>query len=972
MLAGMHDTNAEDAWRALDIDALEACNEAAEDPVAQWQSIALALCRRLDALDCMAALDALASCPPTTVLAGRSVEAWIALGEAFVDANLLSLGVDARYGKSVEVSVPLFHSSAVVSCIASLAAGAADYEMFSSELLGSDDPLLWFEGAPLLARLAILRGDAATLRKVHEGAKATYKAAPWFGYLDEQASLHEQAAGMEAAAANDSFFATRENSEANAVLRMLGSPDEDAVITSLAGIRERLDGGRERSAILRLDREQLKEFLAAGATVIVHEERPVHPGFAKLCGFDDETGIVLADSMLSPGRELRQWREQEVRMALYGSSALIVANDKTFALQHDSGLATLGVTETTQHDPELGRARQEQLAQQAVESCADVPRAWQLHGQALFAQLAAEELQGENADGPMEQWYGNARTHFAKAEWAHQVYAQALEYWGQFEEAAIAWNDAYSLDSHDARNLLGIARTRAREGLVNAAIPYARRALCADPTALDAWRLRAELASSSQDGQVATQAASIVLQAEPNDPTAHRIIGAQAERDGALEQALEHFDSASEGGDGSQLARASILAARLGDFEGAKARALAVLDIDPETYANHLRASECFVRIGASEDAIGILEYAISRFGPHEALVLGYASRIVDLLPQEECAQRVHAFVESWAEYEQPLTTLGTSLSGAGLLELAVVCFEGAHRAGPDSLNPTWQQVQSYLRHDRRDEATELLKGMLEKTSLPHAHAIWTELQGASAPDACWESLGKADAESDPVLVWASARYLAEERGDEDAVSGLSERLLGVPMSALGSALGFLVQSKAMRLAGDLMPVVEKHRDAKEGRENTLHVQALYAYEAGAFDKAADLLGAMHEEFPTSTVTWQELDIVREAGNADLLRLLGEKALQRLLRGSPESFGDGFTERAHLAAAEILVGDYEPMERMLAEHPHCIPLLECASLASFAANRELSDRCFGKLLEVAPGRAQKIERKRSGEKGANV
>ena len=972
MLARMHDTNAEDAWRALDIDALEACHEAAEETVAQWQSVALALCRRLDALDCMAALDALASCPPTTSLAGRSVEDWIALGQAFVDANLLSLGVDARYGKNVEVTFPLFHSSAVVSCIGSLTSGGADYEKFSSELLASDDPLSWFEGAPLLARLAVLYGDAETLGKVHEKAKACYEAAPWFRYLDEQASLCEQAAGMETAAAKDMFFATRENAEANAVLRMLGSSDEDALITSLAGIQERLDSGRERSAILRLDREQLKDVLAAGATVIVHEERPVHPGFARLCAFDDETGIVLADSMLSPGRELRPWREQEARMALYGGSALVIANDQTFALSHDSGLATLGVTETTQHDPESGRARQEQLARQAVESCADVPRAWQLHGQALFAQLAAEELEGGNADGPMEQWYGNARTRFAQAEWAHQVYAQALEYWGQFEEAAIAWNDAYSLDSHDARNLLGIARTRAREGLVNAATPYARRALCADPTALDAWRLRAELASSSQDGQVASQAASIVLQAQPNDPTAHRIIAAQAERDGALEQALEHLDSAAEGGDGSQLARASILAARLGDFEGAKARALAVLDEDPETYANHLRASACFVRIGAAEDAIGILEYAISRFGPHEALVVGYASRIVDLLPQEECAQRVHAFVESWAEYEQPLTTLGTSLSGAGLLELAVVCFEGAHRAGPDLLNPTWQQVQSYLRHNRRDEATELLKGMLEKTSLPHAHAIWTELQGASAPDACWESLGKADAESDPVLVWASARYLAEQRGDEEAVIGLSERLLGVPMSSLGSALGFLVQSKAMQLAADLMLLVEKHRDAKDGRESILHAQALYAHESGALDKAAELLGAMHEEFPTSTVTWQELDIVREAGNADLLRTLSEKALQRLLRGSPESFGDGYTERAHLAAAETLVGDCEPMERLLAEHPLSVPLLECAALVSFATNREFSDQCLGKLLGVAPGRAQTVERKRSGGKGANL
>tara|TARA_R110002096_G_scaffold299503_3_gene494062 strand:+ start:22085 stop:24997 length:2913 start_codon:yes stop_codon:yes gene_type:complete len=969
MLEAMHDMNAEDAWQSLNITALEECSEPLGEPSSHWQQIALALSHRRDALDCMAAVEALATCDSDTRLAGRTLGGWSLLGKAYIDSSLLSLGLEPKYGFPGDRTYPQFFSSQVANCVSLYRTGAPGYEEFSSALLASNDPLLWYEGAPLLARLAIMQGDGSVLRELHSIATENFREAPWYSFLEEQVALYEQT-DIGRCVEVRTFFAEEAKAEADAVLRMLGG-ELGSELTSLAGIQARIDSKHERSAILTLDKAQLCEFLAAGATVVVHEERPVHPGFSKLCAFDESSEIVLVDSMLTPGRELRRWQEQESRMHLYGASALVVLGEKAIALVHDEGLATLGVTETTQHDPELGRARQEQLARLAVESCKDIPRAWQLHGLALFAQLAAEELEGKNADGPMEQWYGHARTRFAEAEWAHQIYAQALEEWGLFEEAAIAWNDAYRLDSFDARNLLGIARTRAREGLVNAAIPYARRALCADPGALDAWRLRAELAASVEDTAAASQAASIVLLAKPDDPTGHRIIGSQAERDDSLQQALEHFDSAAEGGNTSHLARASMLAARLGDFEGAQARALAVLERDPENYANHLRASECFVRTGSVDDAVGVLEYALSRFGPHEALVIGYSERIIDLLSEEDCTARVRAFLESWGEYEQPLTNLGQSLSTAGRLALAIECFERAHRAGPDSLNPIWQQVQSYVRNDSRDAANELLKDMLEKTPLPHAHALWTELNGAATPDACWESLGKADAESDPVLVWASARFLADERGDEEAVAGLTERLLGVPIRAIGSALGYLVQTKALSLAGHLIPMLEQHSNAKDGLENTLHSRSLYAYHTGDLQMAATLLDEMHSEFPSSTVTWQELTMVLEAGNADVLRRLSDKALRALRRGSPESFGDGMTEQANLAAAEMLAGEFGPMEDLLEAHPLCIPALECAAKAAYANHRERADAWMEKLAALAPGRFLQLDRWTTAAKGAN-
>ncbi len=961
---------ARQAWQTLDLDGVAEGEEAERE---SWQHIALSLCDRSDALSCLVAIQGLSAYEESELHAGRSTSEWRALGQHYVDCCLHRLGLTPRYAEVLDVRFPWVFGRSVRELVESLREGGLEYREFAEALFATRDPLFWFEAAPLLARLSIAKADSKTLDSLVAIAKEEFADAPWIDFLVRQATLQAESAFPGRQPAERVAFAGGEAEEGMAVLRGMKVPLPKGTVSSLAGLQRSLDPAGERSVILRVSVESLGEFLSLGAVVIAHEERSVHPGFARIWALDTSGERLLVDSMHVPGYEYRTWKEQEGLMALYGNAALVFWKDgkpEDVLCEHDPDLALVGGTESDTLEPDAGRARQEELAKQATQACNDVPRAWQLYGQALLAQLRADELEDDNADGPVERWYGQARTRFVRAEWAHQVYAQALEKWGQFEEAAIAWNDAFCLDGHDARNLLGIARTRAREGLTSAAVWAARGALTADPSMLDAWRLRAELAASAGDDDLARLAAAIVLQVEPEDASAHQILGRCAETKEELAEALGHYDRAATSGDASHLARASIVAARMGDAEGALQRALAVVDNSPEEFVNHLRGSHCFVAMGQGEDALGILEFALSRFGPHEALVGGYVQRITDLLTEKECEERVIAFLDSWSEYERPLVDFGVSLSSAGHSDLALRCFDAADLVQADSLNPRWQKVQCHMQANQGQKAAELLEGVLEETTMPHAFALWIELRASRDADACWERLGKADASHNPALVWASARYLAGLRGDEESANGLSERLLGIGVGALESAMHFLLHNRALVLAGSLLPMLEAHPDAASNRENRLLLQALFASREGEELAASELLHTMHKDFSDATVTWQEMAIVLRAGSSEALTLLAEKALRGVLRGAPESFGDSCMERGYLASAVAMDGDFAALESLISAYPKNNAILASAVRVAHQRSDVHTSRWQEMLGEVAPGLNSRIQEELS--KGAKA
>ncbi len=962
------DTDSHTCWQNLDLREFAQITSERESPEQWWQDIVLSVCGERGALRCIEAIDALQEGAQEQEVGGRTVAAWVEVGKHYVDQCLLSLGAAAQYEEGAVLQVPRYCSIGVVPDLLQGHSDAKALHRLSTYAFASNDPLFWFDAALPLVRLAIAHKDAEILSTLHSICKERYSKAPWFSLVDSLCLRCEGGTRSQSAKVDPVDITPLPPEEGHRALAHLQSESREAApsrVVSLAGLQAIVDPSHTRSVVVRLTWSTLDAFLRSGAIVIVHEERPIKAGFARLWDVDVEHSRVLADSMHVLGWECRSWEEQEAKMEHYGSCCFVLWPSEVpgeYSECHDENLATLGAVEEDQLDAQAGRARREELARLAVEACPDIPRAWQLHGIALLEQQKARELEEGTADGKVEKWYAQARTLFARAEWAHQIYAQALELWGQFEEAAIAWNDALHLDARDARNVLGIARTRAREGMNTAAQFAAREALALDPSDVDAWRLNGELALISGSEKIAELAGRIVLQVEPTDATSHRILADCAEKRGELSEALAHLDRASQKGGSASLARGSIVAARMGDSEGALQRASAALDREPEDFANHLRLSECFVRSGMWEDAIGVLEFALSRFGPHSPLVQAYIDRIGKLLPLPAVQEKVRVCIQNWSEYEQAIVDLSLCLANQGYLALAEECSDTALTANPESLNPQWKRVEMCMRNGKRKQASEILGPMLEKVTLPHAFAVWTELHGDTQTDEVWQVLAKADASHNPALVWGAAHYLATLRGEDETASGLQERMWGIGTQALGAGMHFLLHTHSHKLAKHLLPLLVQHPEAESDQESILQLQALCAFRFGQGSEGCAFLVERVEKNTDTIVSWEELKWALGAGCGESLQGLAKKALTRVVRESPESFGDGMVERSYVAAADALLDNFSGITQLLDEHPTNLFVLECAARAAHMRNNTLSERVKSVLEEIAPGLALTLER----------
>ncbi len=983
-------------WLHLDLRSLERCQRTEPlSPSNSWRTVALAACGRMSVLRCRQALNSLAECEDEEVFAGRSATEWKLLGQRVLAEGLSRAGATELAPSSSASAVRLTQD-----VLAEVMVAQQPLVALRALLFDSADPLLWNGAAPVLARLAVGAEDKDCLTELYAKVNAEFSAAPWFPFVERQQALACWKLGLPVdgrlAELLDELLPSRESAqwfghagaadvqtpasfpegEGDAALLALGGERKAQVIRSLAGLRIALDPDEERSALCRLTPEVLKQALSQRIRVVVHEERPEYPGFSLLRALAMPQRVVLVDLLEHAGSELRTWDEQSERMALYGASALLLAEGDSdevadwLAEQHDEGLELLGISEPDVQDPQAGRARLEQLTRQAAEACPDIPRAWQLHGGALIQQLVAGELEQGNEDGPVERWYAGARIRFERAEWAHQVYAQALEEWDQHEEAAIAWCDAWALDPQDPRNLIGMARGRLREGLTEAAIGPTDDALAARPEATDAWRLRAELALRTGDDDTAQFASEVALQVSPEHPETRRIAASCAERSGDLGQALEHLDQAVDAGDERCLTRAALVAARLGDFDGAQERTLAAMREFPSNPASYIRASTCYRRLGEVDDAVGVLEYGLSRSGPRADIIEAYANAVAELLDTEDCAAKVEEFVGDWEEHERVVLTFGSALAHAGRLDQAIVAFDHMLEQDPDSLNAKWRKVQSCMQYDGQAEAKRLLPDLLQ-SPLAYPYALWAELVVDEDPDGAWEALANADAESEPAFVWVTAHFLAEARGDSATVDGLKQRLLSIPARALNQVAQYAVDMGAPWLGEHCVTLLKQHEDTAATKETILSVSAKLLERKGEVALAAEQLQLLHQEVPGSVVTPEELRCCLNGGHAEAVAALAEKRLQFILNEGPEGAGDGYLERAYAAAAGGLRGDFGPLTSLLEQASPHPEVVACALRATANRNPELAQRCRETLSKAAPGLLHCLEREIANLSAAN-
>lgn len=963
---------------------------------AAWAKIALASVRQASAEDVFCALEKLKTRDPSEKRANLTIKDWINLGDKILSNALLRANA-TKLAKSFLTSPhEAFFFSSLMNDALTQIRSEKDALPFVKKALDEypNDPLAWYECSMLLCRLSVAARDDNSLNELISFIENTYPEIDFLRFIKRQYGFELFAQKKTAQAfevLNDfrqdplikrwinediipeligNIKAHRpakeiaENIEEEYRLLKQLKNNGSSSIKTLANIRHAIDPSETSTALLRLNEENLVELLNKGARLFVQEERPIKIGFAEILAFCPNTKLLYVDLFRRPGSEWRTWNEQEFNMALYGNMALVVFDKKDklpVDKYHNENLDLLNQAEEMQDNPQQSRARKEKLASQAVSACPDIPRAWQLHGQALLEQLKAHELDENTTDGALERWYAKARHKFEHAEWAHQIYAQMLEHWHLYEEAAIAWSDASTLDPYDVRNLIGIARTRIRENLIDAALPFANDALIKKPETIDAWLLRAELAShlneKSRDFLI-----DVLLEIAADNPEVDSLASRRAEKDQDLEKALIYIDQAIAKGKISELGWSALIASRLGYLDGALMRAHRALEEDPNDPFNHIRVALLFFSLGQSQNCLDALEFALSRCGPHPSLVAVYAKRLSDLLEKDILETKVKSFIHNWAEHIDALIQFGIYLSESTHIDLALESFSAAKHIDPNSLNTIWQEAQNLMRHQRHQDAKTILDQVFSETPLPHAHCLILELGTEDEYETIWKNLSFADANQDPALVWICAHYLANKQNDETSIKELDSRINQLPLSLLIEGGFFLTRTRAITLAEYMIERIKSHPKYNEGNAEILSLEALFAGKNKKYKDASEKLFKAHQEENTIRIKPFDLNILLKAKNSEALSFIANAALKIIKTGAPEDFGDGLLENAYIEAVEALTGNSDGLEQLIHRYPNHPLILKIGfETALLSGANKKAKEYQSQLTAIAPGLLNKTK-----------
>jgi len=717
--------------------------------------------------------------------------------------------------------------------------------------------------------------------------------------------------------------------EGRAVLRrLLGRADVAAEPSSLGGLAARLREAGQAPARCLLDEAKLAALLAEGARVVLAEERPVGTGFVEVLGYDPRLGLVRVARFDRPGAALRSFPEQGRLSALHALGALVLPAGK--ARKHhrvdEPRLSILDAAEPDVRGADTTRARAAHRTELALDACPDVPRAHQLHGEALFEQLRAGELETSRADGPLEAWYASARLQFEQAEWAHQIYARCLDQWNASHEAAIAWADARALDDADYRNALGLSKNRLRQGYAHSARTLAAEALARVPEQPEAWAALAESALAAEAWPLAELCAHALLSVEPKAASAQRVLGLALERRGDLRAALEVHVAAAGGSDddGAAAQRASLACLRLARHVQAKDLALLAMERDPGASEAYLLASMAFSALGERDDARGVLAFGLSRVGPEPLLGERYAALLAGSPASDQRKEALAHALKVWGEHELMLLALADALSDAGDLEASAPFFDRAHQSSGRGVGSVFREARALVRRGHFARAEALLAPLAEQSDNAFVVGLLHGLRQKLGHAPSLETLRRASPDAQPALVWGLTHAMALRLGESDLQQALEERLFGLPAEALVEAARFCAEHTLTDAAAALLGLRERHR--RPGVHPQLLHRAAHALAVAREDhaEAARLSHAHHTGEDSGEVSAEELDAALDAAAFDTLDLLASKRQGWLHAGAPASEGDGAREAVLIAVARAARGEQaaiDAVSEQYARHP---------------------------------------------------
>jgi tetratricopeptide (TPR) repeat protein len=659
---------------------------------------------------------------------------------------------------------------------------------------------------------------------------------------------------------------------------------------------------------IELDPTRAERALAAGATVVLEEERSMRTGIRLLLG------VAAADDLYlvrDPDREEAvivpaHW--QRARSWLFASSALVVCGAGEEGATRKAKLIAAGLVPSARleamdrtsldEDGERRTAEARIARLRALVKADDaLPIAHARLGDALLDAVRRDQIKKEE----LTAWYAEVRERFPAMEMPSQTYAAYLEQFGSSPEAGIAWASAFHRDRFDARNAIGWGRALKRMDKIEDAFARFRDASRLDPDDAMVYGWFSTCHYARAEWSLAELTARISAELMPTYRSARTLLAdaLEAQHDVAAAEPVlaEAWELAHLPEDGVRLVRARY---RRGDLAGAKTLATEIAG-----RAGGESIGDAVVVHVADGDDAGAAELArgLLRGQPVAGWTLWFVDGATTLASDEATAHaRIAEATEAFGRDVVALCDLALELAPRGLWNLAVPVLDRLRTNAPDNPNTPWTWVRAVLRSGRLDAERDAVReacGRLTSELAPGfvpVRAVAAAVELPVDPKRALELCSHASFTDDPKS-WLVAALALRAMGEEARATQLFDRLAGLAPATLALVSDFYRFYELWDLCRETL------RCAKSAWNDDKYL-SLEHVAVAIHDRASDCVErtrVARERWEWVPVSWTCAAAVRSADRDALVAAAA--AGEKVVTSSSATAGDPWVYRAFAAAA---------------------------------------------------------------------
>jgi len=432
----------------------------------------------------------------------------------------------------------------------------------------------------------------------------------------------------------------------------------------------------------------LKRLIRAGVPVLVEEAYAASNHVAVATGFDDNRDVLELHDPIS--HQVRETPYEDLaglrNLSNHGGLVAVPRTDPRRRAAIDEARVVeceyIALVDRAWASYEAGDvAGADELCARALEIEPAYELAWMYRFRR--ARERVQRATGDRAD--ILEVLAEVTHRWPDDEWPQQLLGQALMFDNRFDEARAAFERARQRDPDDPQNWAMIAECHLRAGQTDLAYDALVESLARGHSQVRAHENLASLACERDERELAWVCNDVALELAPDNAFNHGVRGRLLEREGELEASAASYDRALSLDPRLDWAasRRALVAARLGDLDGAVDRFRQRIAAEPGNRRLRVELADMLLGAGAVAAAIGECDALLDEASSPAARAIRGAA-LIELGQLDEGVADLEAAIEASPGYSWAYGRLGQALVARGEHRAGIAALAAAVATGND------------------------------------------------------------------------------------------------------------------------------------------------------------------------------------------------------------------------------------------------------------------------------------------------